>query len=243
MESVKTYLPIFEGFYNTIWSFNYDNLIYSINQERKEKNLEPIEFDNLNIDYKQYEIDIAKKYCEVLTDILSDYIENIEFENIYYPKTYNFSSDSVNVKITPKIANITSFIYSHKEKFSDYLKNKYTSCSGFISHYSNNFQDWETDTVGFTDFNIDGHRLGSVLEFIFSIVSNTENIYCDVKENNYEDNYLINANDCYNTPICEECKKFIEDDDILKDIKKYFDVMGFNPSKVYCKEHLLEIYS
>lgn len=239
LQKIKTFLPVFVGFYNTIWEYNTENVLYCINQERIEKNLTPIEFYNLNINYKEYENDVAIQFCKSLENILNEFIEKIEFENIYNPKTYNFSNDSINCVIIPKIDNIKKFIYENKEKFTEYLKRNYTSCDGFLSHYSNDFYSWERDTKEFTDFSINGHFLGSILHFIYNLTIDDDlNIYYDVTDNIDEHNYIENINECFNTPICNKCKKFIENENILKTIEKYTNIMKKYPSLIYCDDCL-----
>jgi len=53
LQKIETYLPIFSGFYNTIWQYDDESAIYFINQEREEKNLNNITWEHLEIDYKR----------------------------------------------------------------------------------------------------------------------------------------------------------------------------------------------
>ena len=236
-QKIKTYLPVFSGFYNTIWAFNEENVIYDINDNREAEG--NITFEHLYIDYTQYENDVASGLCEVIKDKLSDYIENIEFQKIYSPKTYNFSNNSIDVAITPNIENIKKFIYAHKNEFNQYLKNKYTSYDGFISHYHNYFEAWEDDTQSFNNLNINNHALGSILDFIANISELEElDIYYDVMENIYYTNYVENYELLENALICHTCNKLIEDDNIKNDVNKYKDIMSKYPSKVLCNECL-----
>lgn len=239
-QNVKTFLPAFSGFYNTIWEFKDDDVLDNINCHRKENNLPAIEWDNMIINYENYENDVGRSLCENIKNVLCEYIENIEFENIYSPKTYNFSNDVINCIITPNIENIQNFIYNHKVEFKAYLKNKYTSCDGFLSYYSNQFENWGIDTEKFSKFN--SHSLGSILQFIFNMQNiDPLDVYYDVMENIYEYDYIENINQCDNAVICDTCKKFIENDNILNDIEKYKRIVNKNPSKVLCYECLENI--
>lgn len=198
MKNIKTFLPVFSGFYNTIWEFDYERLEYEIKEQRKENGLySEIDFDDIDIDFTQYMDDIAKSFCERLQGELSDFVESITFENVYSPKAYNFSNDSVNVSIVPKTDNIKDFIYKHKEDFSEYLKNKYTSCDGFISYHANDFETWENETNNFTDFSANEHFLGSILQFICDIEDITEyNIFEYVEK--WEPEYVKNWDEIIN---------------------------------------------
>jgi len=196
---MKSYLPIFNGFYNSIWDVDYNMINDYIKECREEKGLYSDVDIEINFDYSQYEHDIAVLLCDNIKDKLSDYILNIKFENIYSPKTYNFNNDSINCIIDPNIENIKAFIYSHKEDFENYLKEKYTSCDGFISHYNNSFENWEIDTKNFTDFSINEHYLGSILDFIANILDIKEfDLYYDVIENINIFSYVTNLEDMIN---------------------------------------------
>lgn len=196
----KTYLPIFSGFYETIWQFQYDNLEYDIKEERKQKGLNSeIDFLDLNIDNKQYEYDIVENLCDVIQKELSTFVNSIELEKICSPKEYNFYNDSADVIIDVNADKIKDFIYTNKEKFTEFLKRRYTSYDGFISSYKNDFESWETDTKNFTDFNIDGHRLGSVLDFISIMLSIKEfDLYEYGKQDIYEPCYISNWDEIIN---------------------------------------------
>ena len=235
---IKTYLPIFTGFYNTILQLQEYDIIYNINEDREENNLSEINFDHLEIDYKQYEIDICIKMCDVIKEKICIFVENIIYEKIVSPKEYNFKNDSVDVIIIPKTKEIKEYIYKNKNAFCEYLKNRYTSYDGFISHYSNNFDNWEIDTNNFTNFNINGHALGSILDFI-SINEDIEeiNIFYDVTENISNMEYLENYDKLINDIVCSKCNAFVSEE--IKNIAdKYKKIMNKYPSLVYCDECL-----
>ena len=233
-QKIKTFLPIFSGFYNSIWQFEHENILYNVNETRAEKGLNELENDeNFEIAYSEYEKDVSITLCEVLQERLSGFVENITFENVYNPKTYNFSTDAINCIIETKPENIKEFIYKNKDAFCEYLKENYTGCDGFIPSYSNAFDVWANNTLGFKSFNCNGHYLGSILQFICNILD-INNLYEAVKSEIYEGDYILNWDDCINKPICQECKAFIKDADILKDIEKYHTVTGKNPATILC---------
>lgn len=164
---IETYLPIFSGFYNTQWKFDDNYVEDFINEDRKELHLySEADFNNLKIDYSSYELDVVELFCKALPEFMEDFIVSIELQKIVSPKKYNFENDSANVIIDTKTENITKFIYENKAKFCEFLKSRYKSYDGFISHYNYDFESWESDTKGFSDFSIDGHRLGAILDFI-----------------------------------------------------------------------------
>lgn len=189
----NTYLPVFNGFYETIFQYDDDQQIEYINELRKEKKLSDIEYEHLDINIKEYENDISKKLCEVLEKKLKKFVEKIVFENVYNPKEYNFKTDSINCIIYPKIDNIKEFIYKHQKEFKEYLKANYTSRDGFISGYSDSFEGWKEETKDFTCYDANGHFLGSILSFICEVLEiDNLNLYYELVENFDYSNYINN---------------------------------------------------
>jgi len=141
---IKTYLPIFTGFYNTIFDIPED--------------IQDIE----SIDYKKYENDVSNQLCEIVENELSNFIKDIEFIKVDSPKYYNYSNDTIDCIITPKKQAILSYIKQNYNNWCKYLKDNYTSYDGFISHYDNNpnSEDWNLDSL------FKKHQLCSVLNFI-----------------------------------------------------------------------------
>lgn len=231
IKSINTWLPVFSGFYNTIWEFSENYVLEYINEEREGD----IDLGNLDIDYTQFENDIAIEFVNEIKSLLCDYIENIEFEKLVYPKEYNFKNDSINISIIPKSENISKFIYENKEKFCLYLKNTYTGCDGYIPYYSNDFGVWENDTLNFSNFTCNTHYLGSILQFISEVLNINEiDIYYNIELNYME--YINNYEKCLHSPICNKCNKFIENINILQDIEKYKDITKKYPSYILCDE-------
>jgi hypothetical protein len=240
MENVKneieTYCPIFSGFFETIWNVDYSYIEDIIRQEREEKNLTE-NFSDVSdfFDNEKYEDDIIKNIIDVIAYELSLDVEKIEYQKTNRPKTYNFSNDSIDVKIIPNETRIQAFIYAHKQEFSDYLKNKYTSYDGFMSSYSNEFIEWQKDTKDFTDFSKNGHILGSILDFIAIVKGITEHkIYEDVMEKISIYDYIDFEKAL--SIFCSCCNGIVKHEGILSDLKKYQDIKGENPSLVYCEE-------
>lgn len=187
----KTFLPVFRGFYeNPFWEFEYEYIENDIYETRKENGLHSdIDINDLNIDYKAYDKNIAVQLCDELKSEMSEYIEKITFENA---NTHN-----INIAIIPKIENIKAFIYENKDDFVEYLKKNYTSYDGFMSWYSNDFSDWQETTKDFSDYSENEHMLGSILQFIANIEDITEFTLADsIEKNCYE--YIENWDDIIN---------------------------------------------
>lgn len=165
MEAVKTWLPVFPGFYGTIFEPQEENEIYSINQERANNKLEPLKYDDIEFDYTQYYQDVCESVVELLESALIQHgvIESIKYECLSSPKEYNFYNDSIHVEIVPT-EKLSQYINDNWSLFVDYIKGRYTSRSGFISFFSNDAEEWKKETDNFTCFG--QHELGSCLEFV-----------------------------------------------------------------------------
>ena len=162
--NIETYLPLFNGFYGSYWSEpEFEGEIEHYNLPRNF----PF-WDYLN--WSEYYEDLSKAITNKVEELLSDFVEKIEYQNLYSPKYYNFSNDSINCIIRPKKAAIKAYIYENKEAFEKYLESNLKSRDGFISFHSYHFEDWQNDTKNFTawDKKIDskGFNLGFVLNFI-----------------------------------------------------------------------------
>lgn len=149
---VKTYLPLFSGFYGSHWDepcFDGEEDIFDLPKDK-----EFWEF----VDWKKYYNHIAKEMCNEVQYLLSDFVSDIEFECIRSPKYYNFENDSINCEITFDENKVKEYLNENFSLFKDYIKLMYTSRDGFISYYSNDASEWMQDW--------DEHKVGSILEFI-----------------------------------------------------------------------------
>ena len=171
MKKYETYLPVFPGFYGTIFEADEERETESINDAREELSLEPIKDYDIEFDYEGYRQSVARKCCDFLSDNLSGlgFVSKITMQMLRSPREYNFYNDAIDIVIEMDVKNrraIQDYIYSHKEEFKKYLRSNYTSCSGFFSSYSNYFEDWDEETGNFYMFKNPGHYLGAILNFI-----------------------------------------------------------------------------
>lgn len=96
-------------------------------------------------------------------------IDSIKFQKEVSPKEYNYRNDAIDCFIRIHMNKLIAWCYENKRYLNDYFKKNYTSCSGFISLYPNNFDEWEAKTEGFTE--LDNHYLGVIL-----------NAWCEMNE-------------------------------------------------------------
>lgn len=225
-QNISTFLPIFNGFYNTIFdsTSQIENEVDFINQNRIDKGLNNIDYEALKIDNESFENDISKELCNILENELKDYVTKIAYEKQ--------AKNSIDVVIEPKEKAIKKYIYDNQVKYIEYLKARYTSYDGFFSHYNNDFDSWKIDTENFSNFGKNGHILGSILEFIAINEGITEYTLFESLEV-YISSYILNYDLLVSNPSCNKCNSIIEDINIIKDKEKYFKLTNKNCT-VFC---------
>jgi len=169
MKTFKTYLPIFPGFYRTHFDCNdiVDRELYHLKEHGS-----PSEYDKYEWDFDDYKERIAKQCVDSIEHELKDLLPeiNIQYECIISPRYYNYGDDSINCIISlsqSDIGKLYNYLNNEIEWYKDFIKGRYTSCDGFISHYSNSLDYWLPDTLeGFNSLlGSNSHALGTILEF------------------------------------------------------------------------------
>lgn len=190
-KTISTWLPIFNGFYNTIFEPDETFEIDGINSEREAMGLHPVEFNEIEFNYKRYEKNISIECCEFIQTKLKEnnFDVTIEFDEVVSPKYYNFKNDSIDINVTigeSFIDKMRTFILENTEEFDSYITKNYSSRSGFISAYSNDYKDWLFKHLN--NLQDDGHFLGSFLQFI------CECLEIDTTEMYY---HCLDSGNCY----------------------------------------------
>lgn len=172
IKKFETFLPVFPGFYNTIFDTDYEmeRYIESEEQEGIKVDVENI-YDKFN--YSNYGKDVIEQCCEVLKDEC-DFISDIQLQAVINPKEYNFHNDSANVEITLDVEELRFWIGKHWELVKKYIEDHYTSYDGFWSSYPNDIKEWATITKSFTDYDANSHMLGALLGVYFEYIGFTE---------------------------------------------------------------------
>jgi len=181
---IESYLPIFSGFYNTLFEADEDSSIE-----------DGFTYDDYEFDYEDYRNRVAVACCEAIQSQLKNLGITIKFQNIVSPRFYNFSNDSINVAYhleEDSYKNLYKYILENKEAFDSYIKENYTSHDGFMSFHSNNANDWmlyliEEDKLS--------HRFGACLEFYLENEEYTQNdLLEDICSETYVNGTLIENN-------------------------------------------------
>lgn len=170
---VKTFLPVFDGFYNTFFECDSEEMLI---QDYNIENNTNYDYSDFNWNYEKYYNDTAKQCCSVIENLLKEakIIKSIEFEKIVSPKYYNYSNDSINITVDIYVNNIKKFLNENFDAFESYVKSKYTSCSGFTSFYSNDPHVWIKDLKSKKIFE-NNHQIGAILDFICNTIIDSEN--------------------------------------------------------------------
>lgn len=164
MRKIETYLPLFPGFYGTIFEPYEDNEIEYINELRKDKGLDDIGWEDCEWDYKDYRERVAECVMRFVEWKLKQMGLKFTYQAIQSPKFYNFSNDSINVEVEVENMNkIIQYLNENEDEFRQHIKESYTSCDGFISYHSNNSDNWIDDLESEVTLS---HKLGATLEFI-----------------------------------------------------------------------------
>jgi len=185
---INTYLPVFQGFYGSIFEAdNEENEIDDINSQREAKGLEPISFDDCIFDYKSYCQKVSEECVDAIETKLKEIINKdirIDLENLVSPREYNFVNDSINIEIelTKEAQDaIIKILKDNENAFKQFVKERYTSRSGFISNHSPYYEEW-IEIIKTWDNDLLDHKLGAVLDFILKEDSYDESqLYYDLE--------------------------------------------------------------
>ena len=165
MKKIESYLPLFNGFYNTLFEYDREeDDIQSFNDEYGTS----LDYEDFDWNYTERHERISKQICSIVESLLSDENINtsINFQKVVSPREYNFTNDSINCEyvISQKQYDlIIDYLKSNWTEFNDWIKDRYTSRSGFISSHSNNYEVWMNNMKSESHLE---HNFGAVLEFI-----------------------------------------------------------------------------
>ena len=192
---VQTFLPVFNGFYNTLFENILDNATEFAIDNYNEQNNTLLNYDDFNFNFDSIMQEICKDAVIKIEEKLNEIGINctINFETLVSPREYNFSNDSINIEINfKKFSQVIEILDQNYDSFSEYIKHNYTSCSGFISSFSSYASDWMEDLR--QDAENETHKVGAVLDFILQEIEEykDEDLYYDLCDNYYKIDYTIN---------------------------------------------------
>lgn len=152
MNTIKTWLPVFPGFYNTEWEPDSQ-----LSEHCREEGIKDFKWWD-HFDNGAYMLECVKACAEVLEKWLPEEsgVRAIRVENVVSPKEYNFANDAANIEIDiePLVfsAWCRDYIGQNAAQWEAWLLARYKSRDGFMSFYPHTPEEWEQDTEHFTLF-------------------------------------------------------------------------------------------
>ena len=154
----ESFLPIFPGAYGTIFE---------------------------DIDFNQKD-EVGASLTNVINRCICNLGIKAEYQSFISPKFYNFENDSIYVEYTyDSLDVLIAWIRDNVDDVSKELKNRYTSCDGFISHHSIYVNEW-IDVL-----DIDSHKLGAMLDIYLTIEDDIDQIESEMYENLFSNGLVI----------------------------------------------------
>jgi hypothetical protein len=193
---IETWLPVFPGFYGTLWAPDSDLSEYVRQQISDGEIPEGFEWwKDKNFDGRAYELAVAKVCAEAIKEFLPDEagIEAIEFEAVFSPREYNFTNDSIDIGVTVDADNfatwIRAYLAAHDGDWRAYLLRHYKSRDGFISFYNHTPEDWAQATENYSLLVLpeDKGHLNSTRRFFNHFVGALLNFWFYTEFNNPEE--------------------------------------------------------
>ena len=156
MNKLESTIP-FDGFYNSYISsdiehqigqqIEWDCDIYDLNENEQQ-----ILWDNyLSVNRSSFYNEIAEHYTDLYIDALNERLEGFtlkaKFNLLTSPREYNFETDRIFIDIERDhaIDFIKYIIKNHKKELEKKIQDRFTSRSGFWSHYKNGLDLWTKD--------------------------------------------------------------------------------------------------
>ena len=156
MNKLESTIP-FDGFYNSYISsdiehqigqqIEWDTDIFDLNEDEQQ-----ILFDNyLSVNNSSFYNEIAEHYTDLYIDALNERLEGFtlkaKFNLLTSPREYNFETDRIFIDIEKNhaIEFIKYIIKNYKKELENKIKERFTSRSGFWSHYKNGLDLWTKD--------------------------------------------------------------------------------------------------
>ena len=197
MNKLESTIP-FDGFYESYISddidhqigqqIEWDSDIYDLNEDEQQ-----ILWNNyLDINRSYFYNQIAEDYTNFYIDELNERLEGFTLKATYKcfesPREYNFETDRIFIEIEENhaIDFIEYIIKNYKKELEKKIQDRFTSRSGFWSHYKNrldlwtkDFKEWDCNMIGtcFELFDLEEEEINySLRDYLTeSIMSNLAN--------------------------------------------------------------------
>ena len=175
MNKLESTIP-FDGFYNSYISsdiehqigqqIEWDSDMYDLNEDEQQV----LEDSYLSVNRVSFYNEIAEHYTDLYIDALNERLEgftlNAKFNLLTSPREYNFETDRIFIDIERDhaIGFIKYTIKNYKKELENKIKERFTSRSGFWSHYKNELDLWTQD---YSEW--DHNQIGTCFELFFEL--------------------------------------------------------------------------
>lgn len=169
---VNISLPSFHGFYNSMWSeMANDSLRWEIEERGITKG------DNWSCEWSDFQKNVADEYAESYLREVNCYlglnVKKIGEAIVDSPKYYNYRTDRIYIDVKfSGIKKVYALMRKWENELRDIIRKNHTSCSGFISLMSNDFDEWISECLKYKyeDF---GLYLSYVLYYLTGLERNS----------------------------------------------------------------------
>lgn len=174
--TVETYCPAFGGFYGSVFEPSEGDLEYLFPEHI------PAEISALLEDGTDYSIDYRAYYEATARAIFGKVTEKLQeifpcltggdFQKLVSPREYNFTNDSIDCRFSftserAARAALLRYVRENRAAFADFVRDRYTSRSGFIGYYSDEPETWIDYLKGNgAGADLSGHFLGAFFDFV-----------------------------------------------------------------------------
>lgn len=162
MSNQEFVCPLFSGFYNSIFTPDFNAWDLFNDADNVDKDIVDYCVENAEVPQEYYN-EVAKTYLERMGNYIVEAVPSIkmEYKELESPKYYNYETDKImgTCNYNEIKEDIKSVLNKYPNIFDFVVKKHFTSYSGFISFYSNNYREWDFD-------NLDHNQLMAVMEVL-----------------------------------------------------------------------------
>ena len=125
----------------------WDSDIFDLNEDEQQILWDSYLSVNRSYFYNQIARDYTIFYIDALNEKLKGFTLNAKFNLLTSPREYNFETDRIFIDIEKNHAiDFIKYIIKHyKKELEEKIKERFTSRSGFWSHYKNGLDLWTKD--------------------------------------------------------------------------------------------------
>ena len=193
----KSYLPIFTGFYNGVFSTDY-MLEYAIGMYNDAYDTD---FTYIEYNFDEFAKDFGKlateKVQDALTSILKsnkEYTFNLEFESVWSPNAYNYATDEIQITINFDdnfLEVVKTYLTDKKENFGSYLERRYgdglRGCTYWMFTESKDPNLWINELLNVQNWKEKEIDFSAVLDFILKNESyNADSLYWEISDTGFD---------------------------------------------------------